>query len=104
MLSNKILTFNLPDYIISSFDELSIFKSLSAANISKRSGTDVKTVFTLIFSLVFHNRSFNRLIDSKYQHDLPSKDTVYRFLSSSKFNWRKFLALISIKLTAMLMV
>ena len=53
MLLNKIKTFNLPGYIISSFDELDVFKSLSAANISKRSGIDVKTVFTLIFSLVF---------------------------------------------------
>lgn len=102
MLSNKIKTFNLPVYIISSFDELSIFKSLSAANISKRSGTDVKTVFTLIFSLVFHNRPFNKLINSKYQHDLPSKDSVYRFLSNTKFNWRRFLALISIKMTAVI--
>lgn len=102
MLSNKIKTFNLPGYIISSFDELSIFKSLSAANISKRNGTDVKTIFTLIFSLVFHSHSYNQLINSKYHHDLPSKDSVYRFLSNSKFNWRKFLTLVSAKIIAMI--
>ena len=42
------------------------------------------------------------MINSKYHHDLPSKDSVYRFLSSSKFNWRRFLALISIKMTTMI--
>lgn len=86
MLLNKINIFKLPDYIISSFDELSIFKSLSVANISKRSDTDVKTIFTLIFSLVFYNLFFNSLIDSKHQYNLSPKDSVYCFLSSSKFN------------------
>lgn len=98
MLLNKIMNFNLPDYIISSFDELSILKSLSADNISKRNGTDVKSIFTL----VFHSRSYNQLINYKYNHDLPSKNSVYRFLSKSKFNWRRFLTLISAKIIAVI--
>lgn len=98
MLSNKIKAFNLPSYIISSFDELSIFKSLSAANISKCNGTDAKT----IFSLVFHRCSYNQLINSKYRYDLPSKDTVYRFFSNSKFNWRRFLTLVLAKTITMI--
>ena len=30
------------------------------------------------------------LVNSKYKKELPGKDHIYRFLNSSKFNWRRF--------------
>lgn len=81
---------NLTSSFSISFLELGIFKALSHANIYKRNGHDVKTIFTVIFSMVFHHMSWNQFIHSRYNEGSLSKDSIYRFLNSKKFNWRTF--------------
>lgn len=81
---------NLTSSFSISFLELGIFKALSHANIYKRNGHDIKTIFTVIFSMVFHHMSWNQFIHSRYSEGSLSKDSIYRFLNSKKFNWRTF--------------
>lgn len=95
MVSKKQSTFNIPAYILSTFHELQLYQYLQKANIYKRNGHEVKVIFTVIFSLVFHHMSWNRLVNSKMKESLPSKDAVYRFLGNAAFNWRKFILLVS---------
>lgn len=98
MVSKKLSSFNIPEYIISTFHELCLFQYLQKANIYKRNGHEVKTIFTVVFSLVFQHITWNRLVNSKVKESLPSKDAVYRFLSNASFNWRKFILLVSARM------
>ena len=45
--------------------------------------------------LVFTGKNLFRTLDSKNKETSFAKDTVYRFLNSTHFNWRKFLLLLS---------
>jgi hypothetical protein len=67
---------------------------LKQCNFSKENGIPCIAVFKFIFLLVFTGKNLYRTLESKC--NLPfSKDTVYRFLNSSRFNWRKYLLLLS---------
>nr|WP_234028504.1 transposase [Lentibacillus sp. Marseille-P4043] len=48
-----------------------------------------------IFSLVLHGKNLYRILDSDRIQGAPKKDTVHRFLNNPKYNWRKFLVLLS---------
>ncbi|WP_367302963.1 MULTISPECIES: transposase [Clostridium] len=48
-----------------------------------------------MFLLVFTGKNLFRTLDSKNTETSFAKDTVYRFLNSTHFNWRKFLLLLS---------
>ena len=48
-------------------------------------------LFQLVFGLIFRNKNWFRTLESKKSHDFPAKDSVYRFMNHSTFNWRKFL-------------
>jgi hypothetical protein len=52
-------------------------------------------VFELIFCLIFEHKNWFQTLKGKRAHQLPGKDTVYRFLNQSTFNWRRFLILLS---------
>jgi len=53
MISSVSKLCNLTNSFSSSFVELGIFKALRYANIYKRNGTEIKTIFIIIFSLCF---------------------------------------------------
>ena len=53
------------------------------------------SIFKFIFLLVFTGKNLFRTLDSKNTQISFAKDTVYRFLNSANFNWRKFLFLLS---------
>lgn len=86
---------NLPHVISHTFKELGIYKALTHANIYKRNGIEAKNVFIGIFTLPFRHMTWNQFMNSKYKNDLPGKDCAYRFLNSSKFNWRKYMLEVS---------
>ncbi len=86
---------NLPHVISHTFKELGIYKALTHANIYKRNGIEARNVFIGIFTLPFRHMTWNQFMNSKYKSDLPGKDCAYRFLNSSKFNWRKYMLEIS---------
>lgn len=81
----------LPKEVKSIFKELNVFKHLRGAGITKSFGFPCVYIFQLIFGLIFENKNWYRMLESKKHADIPGKDTVYRFLNYSKFNWRRFL-------------
>ena len=74
--------------------EYKIARLLKQSNITKQAGIAVLDVFEVIFSLVFTQRSLNRWLKQSGSNRI-GKDTVYRFLNSSRHNWRRFLLLLS---------
>lgn len=68
---------------------------LKQSNFSKEKGFPCGSIFKFIFLLVFTGKNLFRTLDSKNTETSFAKDTVYRFLNSTHFNWRKFLFLLS---------
>jgi len=68
---------------------------LKQSNFCKEKGFPCGSIFKFIFLLVFTGKNLFRTLDSKNTETSFAKDTVYRFLNSAHFNWRKFLFLLS---------
>jgi len=68
---------------------------LKQSNFCKEKGFSCGAIFKFIFLLVFTGKNLFRTLDSKTMQTSFAKDTVYRFLNSAHFNWRKFLFLLS---------
>ncbi len=77
----------LPNEIKLTFKELNVLTHF----ITKSFGFSCAYIFKLIFCLIFENKNWFRMLESKKSSDVPAKDTVYRFLNQPTFNWRRFL-------------
>lgn len=77
------------------FKELKMFKHLRDAGIKKFVGYPCTYIFQLIFCLIFENKNWFQVLKSNKSEDVPGKDTLYRFLNKSTFNWRRFLLLLA---------
>jgi hypothetical protein len=85
----------LPNELDSVFSELEMKKHLRHAGIKKSFGFSCSYLFQLVFCLIFQHKNWFSLLDSKKADRFPAKDSVYRFLNQSTFNWRRFLLLLS---------
>lgn len=74
-----------------SFKSLQLAKLLRQVGINKSTGVSAYEVFQTLILLVFQGKNL-------YQF-LASKNTYYRFLNNSSFNWRRFLLLLVAKIT-----
>ncbi len=70
---------------------------LRDSGIRKAQGIKVAKVFELLLLLAFQGKNLYRYLDSKYQETAASKNTYYRFLNTSTYNWRRFLTSLSVK-------
>src|SRR5665647_1161599 len=95
MIPAKRTEFQLPKEIKGIFSELKIMNHLAAAGISKNLGFTGSYVFLWIFTLLFQHKNLFQLLESKKAESLPGKDVMYRFLNHTRFNWRRFLILLS---------
>ncbi len=95
MIANNDSNNQLPKELKSAFNELQMFKHLRNAGITKNFGFSCAYLFKLVFCLIFEQKNWFRMLESKKSEDLPEKDTVYRFLNHFKFNWRRFLLSLS---------
>ncbi|TDT45635.1 hypothetical protein [Fonticella tunisiensis] len=77
------------------FKENKIGTLLKQCNFNKDKGFSCIMVLKFIFTLVFTGKNLFRYLDSSNIKAELAKDTVYRFLNSTKYNWRKFLLLLS---------
>lgn len=91
MLANNGQKNQLPKELKSGFNDLQMFKHLRRAGITKGFGFSCAYLFQLLFCLIFEQKNWFRLLESRKTESLPEKDTVYRFLNHSKYNWRRFL-------------
>lgn len=95
MIANKEGKNQLPKEIKATFDELGVLKHLRNAGITKTFGFTCAYLFQLVFSLIFEQKNWYRLLESKKAANYPGKDSVYRFLNHSQFAWRRFLLFLS---------
>lgn len=79
--------------------ELQLGKLLRKANIRKTCGIPAYDVFQFLLLLVFQGKNLFRFLNSKRKELAVSKNTYYRFLNETSFNWPKFLLLLSANVT-----
>ena len=92
----------LPKEMKTTFQELGFSSILRKVGITKAKGFSALSVFVTIFSLAFEKATwFQKKEMSDKADSLPSKDTIYRFLNESRYNWKRFLILLSAKCIAM---
>ena len=85
--------------IFSAMYELKIAQMLYNSNIRKSCGKSVSKIFEILILLVFQCKNLFQYLASKHNDHFVSKNTVYRFLDNPSYNWRRFLLLLSVKVT-----
>lgn len=80
--------------------ELQISKLLKKSNIKGRNGKSLFDVFQFLVLLVFQKCNLFHFLNSKKRDTAFSKNTYYRFLNNTSFNWTKFITLLSAKVVA----
>ena len=80
--------------------ELQIGKLLRSSNIRKSCGVSAFEVFQFLLLLVFQGKNLYRFLNSKHKDQAVSKNTYYRFLNETSYNWKKFLSLLAVKITS----
>lgn len=91
MIEQKLEGNQLPNEIKPVFDELQVLRHLKQAGIKKKLGFTWAYLFQLVFVLIFHQKNWFRLLESRKADSYPAKDAVYRFLNHSAYAWRAFL-------------
>lgn len=84
-ISSKIDTF---------FDDFSISRLMKKSNFYKEGGIPCVVVLKEIFGLVFSGKNFFRTLKMNPDDISFKKNTAYRFLNSSSFNWARLLLLL----------
>ena len=90
---------NTKDDFSKAIKELHIGKLLRRSNISKNCGISAFEVFQFLLLLVFQGKNLFRFLNSKHKDQAVSKNTYYRFLNETSYNWSKFLLLLAVKVT-----
>ncbi len=88
---------NTQNQFSNSLKELQIGKLLRKANITKSCGISAYEVFQFLLLLVFQGKNLFRFLNSKYKDQTVSKNTYYRFLNETSYNWSRFLLLLAVK-------
>lgn len=79
--------------------ELQIGKLMRKSNITKSCGVSAYEVFQFLLLLVFQGKNLFRFLNSKHREQAVSKNTYYRSLNETSYNWSKFLLLLAVKVT-----
>lgn len=91
---------NTQNQFSNAIKQLQIGKLLRKANITKNCGVPAYEVFQFLLLLVFQGKNLFRFLNSKHKDQAVSKNTYYRFLNETSYNWKKFLLLIAVHVTA----
>ncbi|GFH94039.1 hypothetical protein IMSAGC003_00569 [Lachnospiraceae bacterium] len=91
---------NTQNQFSNTIKELQIGKLMRKSNIIKSCGVSAYEVFQFLLLLVFQGRNLFRFLNSKRKEQAVSKNTYYRFLNDTSFNWTKFLLLLAAKVTS----
>ncbi len=95
LIENQILENSTTTRIDKFMKENSIYRNLQKSGIIKVRGIPVLRVLTLIFSLVFYGKNWYQFKKANREDTAEGKDAVYRLLNEPRFNWEKFLSLIT---------
>lgn len=91
---------NIQNQFSATFRELQLGKLLRKANITKNRGIPAFEVFQFLLLLVFQGKNLFRFLNSKHKDQAVSKNTYYRFLNETYYNWKKFLLLLATRITS----
>lgn len=91
---------NTPNQFSNAIKELQIGKLLRQSNITKSCGITAYEVFQFLLLLVFQGKNLFRFLNSKHKDQAVSKNTYYRFLNETSYNWSRFLLLLAVKVTS----
>lgn len=80
--------------------ELGISRLFRESNIRKKKGGSVYEIFQFLLLFVFQNCNLFHFLNSKKQDMAFSKNTYYRFLNEPRYNWQRFLTLLSARVVA----
>ncbi|SHK01210.1 Transposase DDE domain-containing protein [Hathewaya proteolytica DSM 3090] len=86
-----------PNAFSNAFKEIEIGKLMRKSNITKACGISAYEVFQFLLLLVFQGKNLFRFLNSKHKDRAVSKNTYYRFLNETSYNWSKFLLLLAAK-------
>ena len=92
---------NTQNQFSNAIKELQIGKLLRKSNIRKSCGISAYEVFQFLLLLVFQGKNLFRFLNSKYKDQAVSKNTYYRFLNETSYNWSRFLLLLAVKVTTL---
>jgi hypothetical protein len=93
-------TENTQNQFSNAIRELQLGKLLRKANITKNCGISAYEVFQFLLLLVFQGKNLFRFLNSKHKDQAVSKNTYYRFLNETSYNWNRFLLLLAAKVSA----
>ena len=99
MINQMIQNENTQNQFSNAIRELQIGKLLRRSNITKSCGVSAYEVFQFLVLLVFQGKNLFRFLNSKRKDQAVSKNTYYRFLNNTSFNWTRFILLLSAKVT-----
>ena len=97
MIYQNAETENTQNQFSNAIKELQIGKLLRKANITKNCGVPAYEVFQFLLLLVFQGKNLFRFLNSKHKDQAVSKNTYYRFLNETSYNWKNFLLLLAVK-------
>ncbi|MBF9019049.1 MULTISPECIES: transposase [unclassified Oceanispirochaeta] len=95
VIENQILENSTTTRIDKFMKENSIYRNLQKSGIIKVRGIPVFRILTLIFSLVFYGKNWYQFKKVNREDTAEGKDAVYRLLNEPRFNWEKFLSLVT---------
>ncbi len=100
MIYQNAETENTQNQFSNAIKELQFGKLLRKSNITKNCGIPAFEVFQFLLLLVFQGKNLFRFLNSKHKDQAVSKNTYYRFLNETSYNWKKFLLFLAVKVTS----
>lgn len=82
------------------FSSLELTKILRHSGIRKSKGIPVSQVFKFLVLLAFQGKNLYRFLQSNRSDTTYSKNTMYRLLNNSTYNWRRFLLALATRVIA----
>ncbi len=91
MLQENYSSEQTKNIFLQAFSSLKLSSTLRQSGIRKSKGIPVIEVFKFLVLLVFQGKNLYRFLDSVRANAGYSKNTIYRLLNGSTYNWRRFL-------------
>lgn len=87
---------------LQAFTSLKLSQLLRKSGIRKSCGIPVIEIFKFLILLVFQGKNLYRFLTSTRSNSTFSKNSVYRLLNKSTYNWRRFLHAITTKVIGLI--
>jgi len=97
MIQQKNSSEQTKNIFLQAFTSLKLSQALRQSGIRKSCGIPVMEIFKFLALLVFQGKNLYRFLTSTRNNSTFSKNSIYRFINKSTYNWRRFLHTIATK-------